>query len=159
MITACVLAMWLCGRADEAPYAASSPSPRLLPPQGLALLRSGTRHWSRGVFRHHEGAGGAVCAHPFVHVTLCEDVCACGCSEIMWPVALISSEALFESGSGFVHVATSPEFPVTAGGNVCLLETTCQENFLRGVLLDKRHPFSTTAHQFLQSENFYLFWN
>ena len=81
------------------------------------------------------------------------DVCACGCSEIMWPTALISSEAVFGSGSGFVHVPRSPEFPVTGGGNVCLLETVCQENFLRGVLLDKRHPFSATAHQFLQSEN------
>lgn len=76
-----------------------------------------------------------------------------GCSEILWPTALISSEAVFGSGSGFVHVPTSPEFPVTGGGNVCLLETVCQENFLRGVLLDKRYPFSATAHQFLQSEN------
>lgn len=48
-----------------------------------------------------------VCAHECAR-----DVCACGCSEIMWPTALISSEAVLGSGSGFVHVPTSPEFPV-----------------------------------------------
>ena len=121
-----------CGRADEAPHAAPFPSLGLGPSQ-----ERDPPLWSRGVFRRHEGAGGAVCAHLFVHLSVRGDVCACGCSEIMWPTALVSSEAVFESGSGFVHVPMSPEFPVTAGGNVCLLETMCQENFLRGVLLDK----------------------
>lgn len=63
---------------DEAPHAAPSPSPGLGPSQEWDLPP-----WSRGVFGCHEGAGGAVCAHSFVHVSVRGDVCACGCSEIM----------------------------------------------------------------------------
>lgn len=65
-------------RVDEAPHAAPSP------PRALALLRSGIRHRGHGVSSGvNEGAGGAVCAHSFVHVSVRGDVCACGCSEIM----------------------------------------------------------------------------
>lgn len=81
----CPLKQWeaseLCvcaSRVDEAPHAAPSPSPGLGPSQ-----ERDPPPWSRGVFGCHEGAGGAVCAHPFVHMSVHGDVCACGCSEIM----------------------------------------------------------------------------
>lgn len=54
-----------CGRADEALHAAPSPSPGLGPSQEWDPPL-----WSQGVFRRHKGAGGAVCAHLFVHMSV-----------------------------------------------------------------------------------------
>lgn len=59
-----------CGRADEL-----TAQLHFLP-RGLALLRSGDPPlWSQGVFRRQEGAGGAVCAHLFVHLRCAQRMC------------------------------------------------------------------------------------
>ena len=70
-----------CGRVDEAPHAAPSLSPRPLPPQGLALLRSGTRHCGHRASSRVTKELGVL----YVHTCLCTWVCAgCVCVRLQW---------------------------------------------------------------------------